>query len=104
MQSKNDVDRLIRQAIHDRLLIRFVMNGERVAEPHDYGIRKGAPMLLVWQIAGTSHSGKLPDWRWIQLTKASDFALLDEPFPGGRGPSHRKHSDWDVLWARVEPA
>ena len=62
MQSKSDVDRLIRQAIHEKLLIRFVMNGgERIAEPHDYGIRKGAPRLLVWQIAGASRSGKLPD-------------------------------------------
>jgi hypothetical protein len=105
MQSKSDVDRLIRQAIREKRLIRFVMNGgARVAEPHDYGIRKSEPTLLVWQIAGASRSGKLPDWRWIQLAKASDFALLDETFAGGRGISHRKHSDWDTLWARVEPA
>ena len=105
MQSRSDVDHLIRQAIREKRLIRFVMNGgARVAEPHDYGIRKGEPTLLVWQISGASRSGKLPDWRWIQLAKASDFAQLDETFAGGRGTFHRRHSDWDAVWARVEPA
>jgi hypothetical protein len=106
MQSRSDSDRLIRQAIREKRLIRFVMmnGGARVAEPHDYGIRKGEPTVLVWQLSGASRSGKLPDWRWIQLAKASDFAVLDETFAGGRGTAHSRHSDWDTLWARVEPA
>src|SRR4051794_17385506 len=104
-QSRSDADLLILRSIREKRLIRFVMDGgERVAEPHDYGIRKGEPTLLVWQIAGASRSGKLPDWRWIQLAKASNFALLDETFAGGRGISHPKHTNWDPLWARGEPA
>ncbi|HVR38190.1 MAG TPA: hypothetical protein VMU84_03785 [Thermoanaerobaculia bacterium] len=98
---RSEADRVIQQAIAERRMIRFTMDGGvRIAEPHDYGIRKGVPTLLVWQVSGASRSGNLPDWRWILLAKASNFALLDRTFPGGRDHDQR-HSNWDVVWARV---
>src|SRR5882672_4687454 len=78
-------DATVRAAITQKRLIEFVLHGHvRIAEPHDYGIRSGVPQLLVYQIAGKSASGKLPDWRWVVLAEASGLKLLDQTFPGGR--------------------
>ena len=99
-----ETDALIRSAIADKRLVRFSSDGcVRVAEPHDYGIRKGAVQLLVFQLGGESRSGKLPDWRWILASKMSGVELLDERFPGGRAVPTGMHSPWDQLFARVAP-
>jgi hypothetical protein len=96
-------DALIRSAIGQRRLITFFLHGRsRVAEPHDYGIRDGVPQLLVYQVGGESRSGNLPNWRWVVLSHASGFALLDETFPGGRMAPTGKHSPWQRLFLRVE--
>ena len=40
-------DAVIRRAITERKLIQFSLDGgPRVAEPHDYGVRKGKAQLL----------------------------------------------------------
>jgi hypothetical protein len=97
-------DALIRFAIANRRLIRFTMHGRvRIAEPHDYGIRDEVPQLLVYQVGGESNSGKLPNWRWVLLPKASSFELLEETFSGGRIAPSGQHSRWQRLFARVEP-
>ena len=75
-------DQRIRFAIANRHLLKFALYGLwRIAEPHDYGIRNGAPQLLVYQVRGESQSGKLPSWRWVVLGHASSFEVLDETFP-----------------------
>lgn len=106
MPFKREDDRVIRTAIAEKRMIRFTMDGrERIGEPHDYGMRKGKSSLLIWQVAGYSRSGRLPEWRWILLEKASNFELLDLTFAGGRGDDEQqKHSDWEEVWARVKPA
>ncbi|HWW62680.1 MAG TPA: hypothetical protein VN181_15000 [Thermoanaerobaculia bacterium] len=106
MPFKREDDRVIRKAIAEKRMIRFSLDGrERIGEPHDYGMRKGKPSLLVWQVGGYSRSGMLPEWRWILIEKASDFELLAEKFAGGRGDDKRQtHSDWEEVWARVKPA
>lgn len=97
-----DVDRLLRKAIAEKRLIQFVLHGRvRIAEPHDYGVRKGVPQLLAYQVAGESQSGGLPQWRWVKLSEASDFVLLDATFAGSRGAESRDHSVWDEVYARV---
>ena len=104
-QFPRDVDRIIRQAIGERRLIRFRLDGhERVAEPHDYGIKGDAVHILVFQVAGGSKSGRLPDWRWIRLSRATDFELLDERFDGQRPSEPDRHTAWQRLFLRVEPA
>jgi hypothetical protein len=96
-------DALIRLAITQKRLIRFSLHGyARIAEPHDYGIRNGVPQLLVYQVAGESKSGKLPNWRWVILSEASEFQLLDQTFPGGRPTPSGKHSPWEHLFLRVD--
>jgi hypothetical protein len=92
---------VILTAIHERLLLRFSLDGkDRVAEPHDYGIKAGVVRLLVYQISGAS-SGPLPGWRWIDVSRMSDVEALNKMFAGGR-TSSGKHHTWDILFARVD--
>jgi len=96
-------DGAIRRAIAERRLIQFSLDGGvRVAEPHDYGVRKGKAQLLVYQLSGASRSGRLPDWRWVDLSRATDFQVLDQRFAGGRAEASNRHSTWDHLFLRVE--
>jgi hypothetical protein len=95
-------DAVIRQAITERRLVRFSLQGYlRIAEPHDYGIRNGETQLLVYQVAGESRSGKLPNWRWVVLSQASGFEILEQTFAGGRAAPSGKHSPWQTLFLRV---
>jgi hypothetical protein len=96
-------DQRIRFAIANKRLLRFRLHDLlRIAEPHDYGIRGGAPQLLVYQVGGKSRSGRLPAWRWVVLGHASDFEVLDETFAGSRNAEARHHVVWDKIFARVE--
>lgn len=96
------IDHLIRTGISERRLLRLrYQERERIIEPHDYGIQKGIVRLLAFQIGGSS-SGRVPNWRWLDISQMSDVELLDKTFPGGR-PSSKRHK-WDQLFIRVAPA
>jgi hypothetical protein len=95
-------DQRIRYAIAHKHLLKFSLYGlTRIAEPHDYGIRNGAPQLLVYQVRGESQSGRLPSWRWVMLGHASDFEVLEETFRGSRNAAVKHHIQWDRVFARV---
>jgi hypothetical protein len=97
-------DALIRCAIAERRLIRFEVDGlVRIAEPHDYGIRKDVPQLLAYQTGGQSKSGKLPNWRWFVISRMSNLEILSQSFAGGRPSPSGKHSAQE-LFLRVEGA
>jgi len=101
---ESKVDELLRSAIRHRRIIRLRYGDrERILEPHDYGVQKGCPRLLAYQVGGSS-SGRLPNWRWIDVNRISDLQLLDRTFPGGRATPSGKHLKWDQLFIRVEPA
>jgi hypothetical protein len=94
------VDQRLLAAIAERRLIRFVYDGrDRIAEPHDYGVRNGAAQLLVYQIGGESRSGGLPEWRCMKLAGMSRLQVLDVQFDGPRDGQH--HQDWEQLFASV---
>jgi hypothetical protein len=98
------VDALIRRAIARKRLIRCVLDGrERIGEPHDFGIRDGRAKLFLWQVRGASRQGRLPGWRTLRFPETHDFVILEERFPGRRGPASGRHRRWDEVWARVEP-
>jgi hypothetical protein len=100
---ESNVDELLRTAIEHKRLIRLLYrNKDRVVEPHDYGIHKGSAKLLGYQVAGSS-SGKLPNWRWMEIDLISDIHLLYKTFPGGRPTSSGKHQRWDKIFIRVKP-
>jgi predicted DNA-binding transcriptional regulator YafY len=96
-------DALIRAAIlgRRRIACRYDRR-ERTVEPHDYGIKNGKVMLLVYQVAGGSASGKVPDWRCFVVDKIENLRALDEGFAGGR-PVPGEHRTCDVLFLRVSP-
>lgn len=99
---KPEVDRLLREAIAGRRVIRFVLDGlVRVAEPHDYGTLKEVARVLVYQVGGKSHSGRLPDWRLVTVDKMSQLEVLERTFAGPRAsPTGRRHH-WERLFASV---
>ena len=97
------IDELLRMAIeHTRLIRLLYRNKVRIVEPHDYGVHHGTVKLLAYQVGGAS-SGRLPNWRWMEVDLISDVQLLDRTFPGGRPGPAGKHHEWDTLFVRVKP-
>lgn len=91
------MDALIRTAITNKQLMSFTYQGKlRIVEPHIYGIHDGKPQLLCYQIRGQSSSGRLPDWRRVELALVRDIQLLNEQFPGRRACPSGRHSSFDV--------
>jgi predicted DNA-binding transcriptional regulator YafY len=89
-------------AINTQHQISFTYQGKpRIVEPHDYGMQNERARLLAYQIGGRSGSGRLPDWRWFDVDKISDFEVLDQTFPGNRPAPSGRHHHWDKLFARV---
>jgi hypothetical protein len=96
------LDQLLRNAIENKRLIRFVYkNNERIVEPHDYGIQNGIVRLFCWQVGGKS-SGRIPGWRMIDVERMQDCGMLDKRFAGNREVSG-KHHRWDEIFIRVAP-
>jgi predicted DNA-binding transcriptional regulator YafY len=97
-----ELHQLIFSAVENKRLIQFTYKGnERIVEPHDYGIQNGIARLLSWQVGGQS-SGRLPGWRWFDVSNMQDLEMLDKSFPGNREVSG-KHHQWDKIFIRVEP-
>jgi hypothetical protein len=79
------LDSIIREAISQGRLLEFYYDGlRRVVEPYVYGAYKGRLQLLCYQIQGESASGKLPDWRRVNVAEISGLRLLEESFGGPR--------------------
>jgi hypothetical protein len=97
------VDAQIRFAIQRRRLLQLrYKDAVRVVEPHDYGIQQGIERLLVFQLRTSARVGRgARGWRLLDVTKMSMLDVLDETFPGSRNTASQRHSDWDVLYARV---
>jgi hypothetical protein len=91
-------------AISGKRLIEFVYKGgrPRIAEPHDYGVRKGVEGLLAYQISGESRSGTPNCWKHFDVEDMRQLRVLDRQFPGSRADSSQHHGQWDKLFARVK--
>jgi hypothetical protein len=91
------------RAIRERRLVELVYKGgrPRTVEPHDYGIRRGACWLLVYQLAGESRSGASAGWKWLSISDIEQLRVLERHFSGTRADSVQQHRDWDSLFARV---
>jgi len=98
------LDSQLRFAIANKRLIRFTYQSVvRVAEPHDYGVREGAPKLLAFQ---REKAGRKDDracgWRWVDVSAIRDCSVLEDSFSGTREAAGQQHHQWDVLYARVD--
>jgi hypothetical protein len=90
------LDDLIIHAITNKRIIEFDYDGHhRIAEPHVYGTLDRKYELLVYQIAGGSSSGGLPNWRRVKLNKVSNMIVTERTFPGKRRFPSGKHSSFD---------
>jgi hypothetical protein len=98
------LDSQLRFAIKNRRLIRFTYESmPRVAEPHDYGMRDGAPKLLAFQRQKAGRKDqRVRGWRWLDISKIQDCVVLDDSFGGTRATAGQQHHHWDVLYARVD--
>ena len=97
-----DLHALLIAAINSKQLIRFSYDGlERIIEPHDYGIHKGLEKLLAYQLGGQSRSGKIPEWRWFNISGITGGELLQQYFAGNRPAPSGVHHQWDKIYARV---
>jgi len=96
-------DNLVRTAIENRQLIEFNYDSlHRIAEPHVYGIKDGEHEILVYQVAGQSSSGNLPNWRRMKLNKISGMIISVQHFAGPRSYPSGKHSSFDEILAVVK--
>ena len=68
-------------AIKNKQLLEFYYEGgNRIVEPHCYGLTTaGNEGLRAFQVAGYSSSGKM-GWKMFDLAKADDIAILDDTF------------------------
>jgi predicted DNA-binding transcriptional regulator YafY len=97
-----ELHQMLYAAIENKRLLRFrYQNKERIVEPHDYGIQKKIAKLLSWQVDGQS-SGRIPGWRWFDVSGMKDTEILDRTFAGNRDVSS-KHHEWDEIFIRVAP-
>lgn len=94
----------IRFAIANRRLVEVRYGGTtRLAEPHDYGVQKGRERVLAFQRHGPARPGHTPiGWRLFDMSKIEALTVLDDTFGGSRGPAHRDHHEWEVIYARVK--
>ncbi|MGB6462848.1 MAG: hypothetical protein WBF38_01310 [Nitrosotalea sp.] len=96
-------DNLVHTAIENKQLIEFNYDGlHRIAEPHVYGIKDGEREILVYQVAGQSSSGNLPNWRRMKISKISGIIISDQHFAGPRPYPSGKHSSFDKILAVVK--
>jgi hypothetical protein len=102
--ANRSIDEQLRFAIANKRLIQLRYHGHlRVAEPHDYGVQKGTTKLLIYQVRGPASAQRsdVRGWRLLEVSKIDGCLVLEETFPGSRGPSHQHHYVWDVVYARV---
>ena len=94
---------MIRNSISNRNLIEFSYHGyPRVAEPHVYGIKNGKRQILVYQVGGLTSSGKVPDWRRINLDEIVGLKVAaNQTFAGPRDNKSTDYDDWDTIIAAV---
>ena len=79
------MDSRISDAIKNLNLLEFYYDGgNRIVEPHCYGITNaGNEALRAFQVGGFSSSGKF-GWRMFELSKSRNLRLLNENFSGPR--------------------
>lgn len=97
-----EIDRLLRDAIHGKRLIRFEYDGlERIGEPHDYGVLNGKDTLNFFQTAGQSRSRREAPWRTLEVGSLRELRVLEDHFEGPRESPSGRHKDWSSIYASV---
>ncbi|MGH7527478.1 MAG: WYL domain-containing protein [Gemmatimonadales bacterium] len=74
------------KAVADHRVATFKYHGlPRIVEPHLLGVHEaGEPMLIAYQTAGASESGKVPGWRTFITSEIEDVEVTEREFEGPR--------------------
>jgi hypothetical protein len=85
LRVETGTERLVRAVLEHRM-VSFTYHGlPRVVEPHLIGIHEaGEPLLVGYQIAGSSASGEVPGWRTFVTTQIEAVETGESTFPGPR--------------------
>ena len=72
------------RAISEKRLVEFVYKAgrTRLVEPHDYGLRGAAELLLGFQLGGESRTGTAHGWKHFDVAQIHQFRVLDRRFDG----------------------
>ena len=78
------MNQTICDAIHNRCVLKFTYDGlPRIVEPHAYGLsRTLKEVIRCYQTGGTSHSGKVPCWRLMEVAQIRSLIVTEEHFVG----------------------
>ncbi|POZ62936.1 WYL domain-containing protein [Chromobacterium alticapitis] len=94
---------IIEQAINNRQVLEFNYSGRlRIVEPHVLGTNNGILQFLGYQIAGSSNTGVVPDWRRFDVSRITALTTTNNSFAGPRPFPSGKHSAWDHTIAIVK--
>src|SRR5262245_45170478 len=97
---RRDVVTIIRDAIAQQRLLEFTYDGfHRVVEPYLLGSHKGRLQLLCYQVRGQSASGKIPEWRRMNVGEIAALKILEESFDGQRPTKGVTRSPFDLKLA-----
>jgi hypothetical protein len=79
-------ERLVLAVLEHRVTRIRYQGRDRVIEPQLVGIHEaGEPMLVAYQVGGSSQSGDVPGWRTFITTSVEEVEVSDEHFAGPRG-------------------
>lgn len=97
------MNNLIFNAISNKELLSFYYGGgNRIVEPHCYGINTaGHEVLCAYQVSGFSKSGAKPPWRSFQVSKMSAIMATEEHFTGARRGYRRGDSRMTRIFTQL---
>ena len=89
------------RAISNRLVIEFDYQGHhRIGEPHLLGDDAGQLAIELYQTAGTSRRGGLPQWRVTRLDEIENLVVTANQFTP-RSDFNSNRSRWRSIKAKV---
>ena len=82
---------IIYNAIQNRCVLSFIYRDHPcVVEPHAYGLSRAEnDVFRCYQTGGTSHSGRVPDWKLMRVDRIESSIVTEGHFLGER-PGYAK--------------
>jgi hypothetical protein len=104
MQEEGNMREILCDAIQNHALLRLVYGGgERIVEPHSYGItRAGNEVLRAYQVSGYSSSGQHIGWKLFDVMGITDVQETGEGFASGRSDFNPQDPAMQTIHCRIE--
>ena len=73
-----------------------------MVEPHAYGLSLAEnEVIRCYQTAGTSHSGKVPDWKLMRVDRIKFLTVTEEHFVGVRDKYRRGDKGMSTIFCEL---